>query len=144
MPSFLPPPTSLDTILTGAALLLAIASPLISAAITSKTQKREREATFFLQHKAEVIENYVRTTGAFLQHRSTDKAIIYGSAYSEIMLYVSDETAAKISELNNIIGFGYAETTSNEQSLFEEILQLLSKESPRRKEQWHPKHKKNK
>ena len=130
-------------IFAGAALLLAVFSPVITACINARTQKVARESTFYLHHRAEVIENYVRYTGAYIRFNDTVNEN-YGAAYGEILLYVSGELSEKIIALNDLLSpYITAENQEKALVMFNEICFLLSHESPRQKKKWRSKHKEN-
>ena len=123
---------NLSIALSGAALILSILSPVITAIINSYTQKREREAVFYLHHKADVIENYVRFTGQYIKTGGAEHLPAYGAAYGEIQLYISSELRCKITELNRYICRG--KTLPKEvNALFDEICLALSEQAPRTK-----------
>lgn len=121
---------NLNTVFSGAALLLAIASPIITALINSHTQKREYEVSFYLKKKAEVIENYVCCTGKLLRYKSVENTSEYGAAYGEVLLYVSDKLRKSIIQLNDLIQKG-SPTTQHEYTMFSAICERLSEETPR-------------
>lgn len=125
---------NLSTALSGAALLLSIASPIITALINAHAQKEERETEFYLRRKAEVIENYVRHTSAFLWVKNTDNREKYGAAYGEIMLYVTGDVRNAIQKLNVSIQRGTS-ADPHEYTMFNAICACLSEDSPRVKKQ---------
>lgn len=117
-------------VLSGAALLLAIASPIITSIINSHTQKREREAVFYLQRKAEIIENYVRCTGQYLQNKTSENATAYGAAYGEVLLYLSDDLQQAVATLNDTIQRGKP-AVPHELTVFNAVCTALSEYAPR-------------
>ncbi len=119
-------------VLSGAALLLAIASPIITSIINSYTQKREREAIFYLQRKAEIIENYVHCTGQYLQYKTLENAATYGAAYGEVLLYLSDDLQQAVVSLNNTIQRNRP-STPHELTVFNAVCTALSEYAPRAK-----------
>lgn len=125
---------TLTTALSGAALLLAVASPIITALINARAQRKERETDFYLRRKAEVIENYVRNTSAFLWVKNTDNREKYGAAYGEIMLYVTGDVRDAIQTLNTSIQRGTS-ADPHEYTMFNAICECLSEDSPRVKNQ---------
>lgn len=125
---------TLTAALSGAALLLAVASPIITALINAHTQRKERETEFYLRRKAEVIENYVRNTSAFLWVKNADNREKYGAAYGEIMLYVTGDVRDAIQKLNVSIQRGTS-ADPHEYTMFNAICECLSEDSPRVKNQ---------
>lgn len=125
---------TLTAALSGAALLLSIASPIITAVINAHAQRQERESEFYLRRKAEVIENYVRSTSAFLWLKNNDNREKYGAAYGEIMLYVTGDVRNAIQNLNVSIQRGVS-ADPHEYTMFNAICECLSEDSPRVKNQ---------
>lgn len=121
---------TLTAALSGAALLLAVASPIITAGINARSQRKARETEFYLQRKAEVIENYVRNTSAFLWVKSSENRSAYGSAYGEILLYVSGDVRNSIQNLNMSIQRSTS-ADPHEYTMFNAICECLSDETPR-------------
>lgn len=130
-------------IFAGAALLLAIFSPAITAWINARVQIKERETAFYLQHRAEVIENYVRYTGAYIRFNENVSAK-YGAAYGEILLNVSGKLSEMITRLNDLL-FPYitADVQAEAIQLFNEICVCLASESPRQEKKQRTKREKN-
>lgn len=91
---------SLSEVFSGAALILAVGSPIITAAINSHTQKRERKAVFYLQMRAEAFEKYLRSTGSLIISPSEQARKEYGEAMGCIFLMVDENTSQKILQLD--------------------------------------------
>lgn len=91
---------SLSEVFSGAALILAVGSPIITAAINSHTQKRERKAVFYLQMRAEAFEKYLRSTGSLIISPSEQTRKEYGEAMGCIFLMVDENTSQKILQLD--------------------------------------------
>lgn len=108
-------------VLSGAALVLAVVSPIITAAINSHTQKREREAVFYLQKQAETFENYLKDASAFISHPSDANRNAYSESRGKIMLLVDSETSKKVLALDKeLTHHGYASSAD----LFELVQKL--------------------
>lgn len=118
---------------TGAAFLLAIAAPIVSSIINLITQEIKHHRESRLLHKTEIIEDYVRYTGAYLRYEKNGNEN-YGAAYGKVLLYVPSEIAEKIIELNSMIT-PYIEKQNREKAaqLFDEICILLSMQIKKRK-----------
>jgi len=119
---------------TGIALLLAIASPIITSIINSFTTRREREASFYLQHQTEVIERYVQRAGIAIWGK--EGLSEYGKSYGEMILYChDDDLISQIVDLNAIIKdlFAYEGPDRKNEAmlLFNDICFKLSKNPPR-------------
>ena len=121
---------TLDNALTGAAFLLAVASPIITSLITAHTQKREREAVFYLQRRAEIFENYVKQTGRYLRYKNPENAAAYGAAYGEILLYLPAPLREAVSGLDARISIGVG-ADPGEIALFNAVCSRLSEYAPR-------------
>ena len=123
-----------NTVFTGIALVLSIASPVITSVINSFSQRREREVIFYLHHRAEVIERYVKSTGAIIHWNDKESQIEYGKSYGEILLYVSGSLRTSIESLNyRISNWGNLsdDDFKSMQMSFNDICKALSENSPR-------------
>lgn len=91
----------LTIVISIAALVLAVASPMISSLINGifrlKEQKQNIEAErklksleFYQQHRAEVIERYISSAGKFCKHKAPASQEEFGAASGEIYLYVDE------------------------------------------------------
>lgn len=82
-----------------AALIFSVLSPILSAVITGSYRLKEkklemeseqikRRQTFYNEHRAQVIENYIRSVGAQIAGMSTDIETDYNAAMGEVYLYL--------------------------------------------------------
>lgn len=70
-----------------AALVFSVASPAITAYLNNRHQLKMKRIEFNMEHRAQVIENYIRATGeTIFTHKPTSAQ--YGTYYGEIFLYV--------------------------------------------------------
>ena len=124
----------LSEVLSGAALLLAVASPIITSAINSHAQKREREAIFYTQRQAEVFEKYLQTASAYISAPYGENINEFGEARGKILLFVDDEATEKILKLDKHLAVHDHNAKVNIPMLVSELSEistLLLKKYPR-------------
>lgn len=97
-----------------AALALSILSPLASAWISGHyrikeielqqkhEQERERQS-FYIQHRAEVIEKYIRSAGAVIYAKSSGDLREFGEVAGEIYFYLDKSEWTWVEVLNDEI-----------------------------------------
>lgn len=118
--------------ISGAALIFSTLSPIITAKINSHAQSQERENLFYLQHRAETIENYVRHTGQYLRNKTMENAALYGAACGEALVYLAGEVRNDVIALDDMITTSI-KTSPQEIKVFNRICAKLSEQSPRTK-----------
>ena len=129
--------------LAGSALLLSIASPIITAAINSHAKKREREASFYLQRKAEIFEEYLQSTSSFISFPSGEAYLSYGHARGLILLLADEEALEKIIELDQCLSnydIPSPEVTNLLVAKLRQISDLLLRSYPRLKNKRRKRH----
>ena len=89
--------------LSGAALVISVASPMITAAINNISQRKLKKMELIDLRRADTISAYIQATGAYIQDPRPSTASAYGSAYGEIFLYTPQSMWTAISELNDKI-----------------------------------------
>lgn len=139
------------------AIVLSILSPIASAWINGHYRMKEKEAelthareqaalelahareqeerTFYLQHRAEVIERYISATGAVLKQSTSQNLSAYGAAKGEIYLYVEDYLWDQIDELDKHVSFSHE---PEDDAAFRAICKELSYENVRPKNKPEP------
>lgn len=129
-----------STFFAGAALLLSVASPIVTSCINSHSQKREYESKFYTQNKAETIEGYVGATCQMFYWNDQNTRTEYSKYYGRILLIVPAEIADLIISLDTFLSEEYKEDEELAQGkeLLNTICLELSKHTPRIK-----KHKRN-
>lgn len=129
--------------LAGSALLLSIASPVITSMINSHTQKREREAAFYKQKRAEIFENYLQSASAFISNPSDKAYAEYGKARGLILLFADADALDLILDLDShLIEYRFA-TPGQSSLLFaklRKISDLLICSYPRLKDKRRKRH----
>ena len=98
-----------------AALVLSILSPVVSAWINGHYKIKEKEIdyhhekeqqsrAFYLQHKAEVIENYIKTAGRVINSNGLpENKQKFGEAMGEIYLYIPESQWPLIDNVSQFI-----------------------------------------
>lgn len=115
----------LSLIISIAALALAGLSPIASAVVQLVTRKKEldaeaqrRQAEFYDQHRAEVIERYITAVGEICKTESPQDLHAYGKSLGEIYLYVDSSLWPKLDAISKAI------TLHDFQAPAEELIQL--------------------
>lgn len=157
----------LSLIVAFAALVLSVASPLISAWISGHyrikeielQQKHDRELQrqqFYIQHRAEVIEKYIRSAGAEIYRGYPEDQKEFGEVSNEIYFYLDrsfwhlvetinseikshDRNGAKdtLAELCNVLA--YNPPRSGQASERDENSCRTYKQKNQNKKEWWPK-----
>lgn len=108
----------LSLVIAIAALVLSALSPLISALVSGvfnikekqldiSAKENEREQEFFYRHRAEVIENYIKATGAEIESLKSSYPN-FGSVMGEIYLYVDSSLWPLLDRISQYIHVGNA------------------------------------
>lgn len=92
---------TLDSAFTGAAFLLAVASPIITAIITAHSQRKECKAVFFDQHSADVYDGYMKSASAFIRSPEDVNRKAYAEYLGMLLLLVDADTASMLMALDN-------------------------------------------
>ena len=117
--------------LSGASLLLAIASPIITSFLNHRYEQKMKHIEWSTLHQAEVIEQYLTATGAVIQSATNEIELTYGSASAEIYLAVSEDLWPLIDEIDQKIkDKSYAEANAYLHKLCKE---LALSHNPRKK-----------
>ena len=89
------------------ALIVSVISPTINTFLTiflnNRYQTKIRNMDFYYTHRAEVIENYIKSTGEFIKSKSYDAEQYYGKSLAEIYMYVPEELWQIIDDINDAI-----------------------------------------
>lgn len=113
---------------------LAIATPIITALISLIAENIKYKRKFYTEHKAEVIELYISTTGKLIKFFSDDNVDNYGKYYGEALIYVSDVIVEKMKQLDVLLEQRYYNfDKNNANKLFQEICFEIKKDAPRQK-----------
>ena len=91
---------SLSEVFSGAALVLAVGSPIITAVINSYTQKRERKAAFFDQRRAEVYDCYMKYASVYILNPTVESHCLYLEYLGMLLLLVDNDVADMVMELD--------------------------------------------
>lgn len=95
------PGLDLSLVIAFAALILSVSSPIISSVINGyyriKEKKLEledsikrRNQEFYLDHRAVVIECYIKATGQIINNMSRENLSEFGATMGEIYLYIDE------------------------------------------------------
>lgn len=101
----------LSLIVAVAALVLAILSPIFSALISGHYQLKEKEIDlkvetkknnqqFYRQHRAEVIEQYIRSASDRMKIDSAECDAAYCASMGEVLLYLDESLWPLVYKIN--------------------------------------------
>lgn len=144
---------NLSLVISIAALLLSFLSPFLSALINGAFRLKEKkldisaarekeQQSFYIQHRAEVIERYISTAGAALKNPCTETMKNYGASIGEVYLYVDSSLWPEIDKLDSLVR--YHADNSPGITLLNSICKSLSLIEVRPKYQPDPKRNKKK
>lgn len=88
-------------IVGGAALLLAIASPVITTIANNCYNATVWKLEYYEKHRAEVIETYLKSIGEYIYSPREEAKIKYAQSLGEIFMYVQQEEMRKAIEAVN-------------------------------------------
>ena len=106
---------NISILISVAALILSIVSPVVSAWIAGHYKMKEKEIdyihgkeqqaqAFYLQHKAEVIEKYIKSAGVVIKSNGLpDSKQKFGEAMGEIYLYIAEPQWPLIDNVSRFI-----------------------------------------
>lgn len=116
-------------VISAVTLVAAIISPIITTQLNNRFQMRVHRQRFYDEHRAETIENFVRSVG---QLCSDDGRIQflgeYGKNCTEIYLYIPENLWDNVDRINSAI---YAENYKQAQLELTELCKALNKYPPR-------------
>lgn len=94
----------LTCIFSLAAMIAAVASPIIVALINNHYQSKKEYRDFYEKHRCEVIERYLQNTARFLYDNKmiNEAAADYGSSLAEIYMYAPSSLWPSIDEMNEL------------------------------------------
>ena len=119
-----------EIIVMGISLLISILTPILTSIINVVHETRMYKRRFYIEHKAEVIEKYISSTGKRILSADSDYAPEYGQHYGEALIYVNKETADKMLELHSILN-PYSYDGKKAVDIFNSICNDLRKNPPR-------------
>ncbi len=130
------------TIISGAALVLAIVSPVVSSLISGhyrikelkikeQAEKESRQQEILDVHRATVIENYISSVGKFCNHGDTASIIECGKYMGEIYLYVDEANWPLLDSIYTAITVKHQPPVKE----FQELCKILSHDNIRKKYQ---------
>lgn len=140
-------PVDWSLLIAIAALVFSVASPIASALITGHYQLRQKELEytnaanvrnqeFYTQHRAEVIERYLRAAGAVINNKNPISKEEYGKAVAEMYIYLPDKYWSYLSIIDSYIDMddrvtGMSQLTQLAGELSEEHIRFESHEEPK-------------
>lgn len=80
-----------SAIISGIALVAAVISPVLTTIINNHFQSKATSHKYYVEHRAEIIENYIRYAGSISRRsQSSDDYRGYGQYCKEIYLYIPE------------------------------------------------------
>lgn len=115
----------------GAALLLAVASPIFTSIIQATAAKKTRDDEFYSQHKAEIIEKYASSACRMMYWVDQHSRDEYSKSFGELLLIVPDDLREKLKEFDQIVTSDEWPDGEPPKDLFFDICSDLAEHSPR-------------
>jgi hypothetical protein len=82
------------------ALAVSVLSPVLVTWLNNRYRMKVKQFEFFKIHKAKVIEDYIRSTGAAITNTKSSTYSEFGKNYAEIYLYLDDDLWKYIDNIN--------------------------------------------
>ena len=90
-----------SAIISGIALVAAVLSPVITAIVNNTHQSKIDRQRYFDEHRAQVIENYIRSVGELCEDVDREQfRRSYGKNSKEIYLYLPESLWGKIDQID--------------------------------------------
>lgn len=140
-------PVDWSLLIAIAALVFSVASPIASALITGHYQLRQKELEytnaakvrnqeFYTQHRAEVIERFLKAAGSVINFQTHSNMEEYGKTVAEMYIYVPEKYWGYIDSIDDCITNGDRDSGMNELTtlagkLSEEHIRFESHEEPK-------------
>lgn len=140
-------PVDWSLLIAIAALVFSVASPIASAWITGHYQLRQKELEFnnakelrdqefYEMHRAEVIERFLRTSGAAAYDGGPNTRKAYGESAAEVYLYIPKKYWGYLDNIDDCIRLRNGDGTMQEltelaSKLSEEHIRFKSHEEPK-------------
>ena len=129
-----------------AALTLSVLSPFFTAIINGafrmrekrldiETEQKKRTQSFYLSHRAEVIEKYISAAGACFKNNTPENRAHFGSAMGEIYLYVREDLWPTLDSIASCISI---DNSTNLDGLLKFLCKELSRDNVRAEHEDHP------
>lgn len=93
-----------SAIISGIALVAAVISPVLTTIINNHFQNKVSHRRYYDEHRAEVIENYIRYAGMISRHsQSSEDFRGYGQYCKEVYLYLPESFWPLVDSAHNYI-----------------------------------------
>lgn len=118
--------------LSGIALIISVASPIVTTIVNIWYQNKTRREDYLLHHRANVIEGYLQATGAVIHNYTTENVLLYGQHLGEIYMYISKDHWPTIQKIDSLIGDYNHRNRTQLLTEFAELCTTLAKDPPRK------------
>lgn len=123
---------TLAAIISAIALLSSILSPVLVALINNRHLRKTAELNFYVQHRAEAIENYLSAAGEAI-HDPSDKALPnYGKYAGEIYFHIPERLWYQVDQITLAL---QTDDLDNARGHFRTLCKELAVHPPRGKKQ---------
>lgn len=114
------------------AVAVSVLSPVIVTVLNNWHQKKLRLLEFRVQHRAEIIEGFIRTVSEACKFTTAEKISKVGTYSSEIYLYLDESFWSDIDLINSILIYNYSkERIPEAQAAIISIAKSLSSDNVR-------------
>ncbi len=93
----------ISCIIAGISLVASVSSAVVAPLVNNHYQSKSFEIEYYVKHRSEVIENYLKCCGAYLYCQGHAQAEKYGQALSEIYMYIPEKHWSEIDNLDEKI-----------------------------------------
>lgn len=111
-------------VIYGIPLITAILSPVITTILTNHHQAKMWKKENYTKRKIEMIESYVRHTGAFLKSKTCENLEAYGTSSGMVFLYIPQELWPLVTKIDTDVRAG--RITQETHDTFSKLCQSLS------------------
>lgn len=116
-----------STIIALVALVISVVSPFLTTVLSNRFKQRIRNQDFYDRHRAEVIESFIKSAGAFIKSSSSRETWAeFGANMGEIYLYTDESLWPSLDKLNELLRSHI--TVNNDLALCHQLLIHICKE----------------
>jgi hypothetical protein len=117
---------TLSVIIAGAALVLAILSPVVSATITTRHETKMFQRRLYGEKRLDTFQNYLSTARESIKSQTLLSR--YARAYGEVLLFVTDSIHREMIAVNDAFQEDRWDDASDRiESISHDLAQLLQK-----------------
>lgn len=114
-----------------AALITSVLSPFLTEFLKNRHELKMYRLRFYSEHKAAVIERYVKATGEMIQFATPETCQSFGAAHGEMILYVDDDARLEMQKIYDMFVYNNHSSVSSAPQIFDSICAKLAEQYPR-------------